>query len=445
MQKRDAAAFLAGVSRTEGSQASAPTNLHVISGEVGTRSEDGKTTVAIDGLVFSEADDQYVEMDTLGGLEEGDVATIILTGEDGHAMTPLAIGAPGSVDIIRDTAEAADSKSDAAQELAQAAKDVADAVGQHFWTDENGIHVTEVTQDEWNDVDGTDYHSKANTLINSIGQLFRDGLNNLLAILPSGIAIYDGNGNAASNIIARILGSGVQIGRDSEMHVSIDSDSVDVLKGTNNRQLITMRDSGDAGYVGATYFDEDGYEHHGAGTIVEADTDGSRMIVEINAEYNLSDIDINNFNGRTDMNINRMDSIRFSDPYDSSLTTYLQLGNPTRYQNYGEYAITTAGIDTLHNGPRVTIPAGYYMFVGQWTFNSASASGDRNMQVGFRSGASGSLWGERVRIRQSSGNFNALNVSALREFTSETTVYLAGSASITSGKAGCYITAVRLN
>ena len=153
MQKRDAAAFLAGVSQTEGSQASAPTNLHVISGEVGTRSEDGKTTVAIDGLVFSEADDQYVEMDTLGGLEEGDVATIILTGEDGHAMTPLAIGAPGSVDIIRDTAEAADSKSDAAQELAQAAKDVADAVGQHFWTDENGIHVTEVTQDEWNDVE----------------------------------------------------------------------------------------------------------------------------------------------------------------------------------------------------------------------------------------------------------------------------------------------------
>ena len=324
--------------------------------------------------------------------------------------------------------------------VAEAAQAVASAVNQHFWADTSGIHVTEATQEAWQAA-----QTGANVLINSVGQLFRDGLNNLLAILPSGIAIYDGEGNESSNIIARLLGTGAQIGRDADIHVSIDGNSVDVLKGTNNRQLITMRDSADAGYVGATYLDSGGYERHGAGMIVEADPEGSRMIVEIGGEYNYSDIDINNFNGRTDMNINGMKTIRFSDPYDSSLSTYLQLGDPTRYQNSGSYAITTAGIDTYTNGPRITIPAGSYMFVGAWTFNSASASGDRNMQVGFRSGASGTLWGERVRIRQSSGNFAVLNVSALRTFSSQTTVYLAGSASITSGAGDAWITAVRLN
>jgi len=101
MLKSDAAAFLAGVKQVEGAAASAPTNLHVITGEVGTTSEDGKTTVSIDGLVFSEEDSQEIQIDTLGGLEEGDIATIILTGESGHGMTPLAIGGVGSVDRLK--------------------------------------------------------------------------------------------------------------------------------------------------------------------------------------------------------------------------------------------------------------------------------------------------------------------------------------------------------
>lgn len=100
MLKSEAAAYLAGVSQTEGAQASAPTNLHVISGEVGEKSEDGSVRIYIDGTMFSEADEQYIEVDTLGGLEEGDVATILLSGESGHAMTPLAIGSVGSIDRI---------------------------------------------------------------------------------------------------------------------------------------------------------------------------------------------------------------------------------------------------------------------------------------------------------------------------------------------------------
>lgn len=324
--------------------------------------------------------------------------------------------------------------------IAEAAQAVASAVNQHFWADTSGIHVTEATQEAWQAA-----QTGANVLINSIGQLFRDGTNNLLAIVAGsdpGVAIYDGGGNAASNVIARILGSGAQIGRDSEMHVSVDSGSVDVVDGST--LLITMKESSNAGFVGQLLDISETTEPYCSGMTVSGDPYSSRLLLSADTTDNYSDIQIDNNNSRTEMVINGMDSIEFSDPYDVD-GNYLRLGMPARYQNSGSYAITTAGIDTYTNGPRITIPAGSYMFVGAWTFNSASASGDRNMQVGFRSGASGTLWGERVRIRQSSGNFAVLNVSALRVFTSETTVYLAGSASMTSGAGDTWITAVRLN
>lgn len=100
MQKTEAAMILAGVKPEEQRQASAPTNLHVITGTVSGKSTSGKTQVLIDGLVFTSDNSQYIEIDTLGGLEEGDTATILLTGENGRGMTPLAVGAPGSIDRI---------------------------------------------------------------------------------------------------------------------------------------------------------------------------------------------------------------------------------------------------------------------------------------------------------------------------------------------------------
>lgn len=99
--------------------------------------------------------------------------------------------------------------------IAQEALDVAEATGQHFWSDSDGIHVTEVTEEEWSDSTGSGYHSGANVLLNALGQLFRDGLNNLLAILPTGIAIYDGNGNAQSNIVASFTQSLIELGRNA--------------------------------------------------------------------------------------------------------------------------------------------------------------------------------------------------------------------------------------
>ena len=235
MLKSDAAAFLAGVKQVEGAAASAPTNLHVITGEVGTTSEDGKTTISLDGLVFSEEDSQEIEMDTLGGLEEGDVATVLLTGENGRGMTPLAIGAPGSIDRIKTIASNA-------AEIANAAQGVAEATNQHFFADTSGIHVTEATQEEW-DASNTG----ANVLINSIGQLFRDGLNNLLTLTTRNgaraLAIWDGLGNNAGNVLAQFSADGTRIGAESSAHSVWESGEFIFNDGTNDTMKLSAPES----------------------------------------------------------------------------------------------------------------------------------------------------------------------------------------------------------
>lgn len=136
MLKSEAAAYLAGVTQTEGAEASAPTNLHVITGEVGEASADGKTLVKIDGLMFSESDDQFIEVDALGGLEEGDIATIVLTGEQGHAMTPLALGSIGSVDRITVRIAAIEADYIKVDQLEAAEARIGDLEADHVSTDD---------------------------------------------------------------------------------------------------------------------------------------------------------------------------------------------------------------------------------------------------------------------------------------------------------------------
>lgn len=115
-----------------------------------------------------------------------------------------------------------------AYQLAQEAEAVAQATGQHFWDDGSGAHVTEATQEEWNTS-----HSGANSLWNSLGMLFRNGLTNLLAIITSntggsatGISIYDGQGNEAENIVASFTNDGVTVGASSKNSMSLGATSM---------------------------------------------------------------------------------------------------------------------------------------------------------------------------------------------------------------------------
>ena len=160
-----------------------------------------------------------VDVPTTTAVRAGDNVLVQTFG--GHVMTsPVVTGVVGRGDEL--------------QELAEDAEAVANAVSQHFWSDTDGAHVTEVTQEEWNDSGGSSYHSGANSLWNSLGMLFRDGVTNLMAVLTSGVAIYDGLGIAASNIVASFTAAGVTFGKESLGHVLLDSLGMHIRDGAGD-------------------------------------------------------------------------------------------------------------------------------------------------------------------------------------------------------------------
>lgn len=138
-----------------------------------------------------------------------------------------------------DAARAADAAK-AARAIADEAQAVADATAQHFFSDDNGAHITDVTQDEWTaavndnfsdyDPDTKPYH---NQLLNSLGILLRTALNNLVSITRSAIAFYDGEGNDPENITARFGSDGMQIGKSDGLHQVGDSASVTFYDGND--------------------------------------------------------------------------------------------------------------------------------------------------------------------------------------------------------------------
>lgn len=110
--------------------------------------------------------------------------------------------------------------------VADAAQQVADAVNQHFFSDTNGVHVTEATQENWNES-----HEGANVLLNAAGQLFRDGLLNLLTLTTQGgaraLTVWDGLGNTASNIRA-IIGEVITLGPVGSVRMILSSAGLEI-------------------------------------------------------------------------------------------------------------------------------------------------------------------------------------------------------------------------
>jgi len=210
MDAFDLASKLFGNSRAE-SRGDVSNSLDILTATGAGDSSDGAATVYLDADVTPaddyDGDDYAIGIPTSPNVIEGDGVLVGLTGS-GPLKTPVVISNPGSGDRMQ-------VQVDNAETLAQQAEAVATATGQHFWPDTDGVHVTEVTQGEWNDSAGTSYHSGANVLLNALGQLFRDGLNNILAIVSGtdpGVAIYDGEGNAADNIMALFSKALIRIG-----------------------------------------------------------------------------------------------------------------------------------------------------------------------------------------------------------------------------------------
>lgn len=94
---------------------------------------------------------------------------------------------------------------DAAKTAATGAEAIASAINQHFWTDKQGVHVTQVTKDEF-----VQTPSGPNQLSNSEGLLLRDGSTYLSAFTTDGQYIYDGHGNGEENIIGEFTRDGIK-------------------------------------------------------------------------------------------------------------------------------------------------------------------------------------------------------------------------------------------
>lgn len=220
----DLAGLLYSDRRAEVSE-TAPSKTATIFGTAAGNSADGTVPVVISDNVTQpdESDSTVVEIPTVPNVVEGDEVIVSLVG--GELKTPYVSGVVGEGDRLNSAIETAGT-------IADEALSIAEATNQHFWSDSNGAHVTEVTQEEWSDSSGSKYQTGANSLWNSLGMLFRKGLTNLMALVvddpddevlgTTGVAIYDGQANAAENIVASFTNSGVTLGKGDESHAELD-------------------------------------------------------------------------------------------------------------------------------------------------------------------------------------------------------------------------------
>jgi microcystin-dependent protein len=169
-----------------------------ISGTATADSSDGTVTVELE-------DGDVIEVGTIGSVSQGQTVTI-------HVQR-------GEAQVI-----AAEGWGDAMQTAVDEAQAIAEATNQHFWSDTNGAHVTQVTQEEWETTP-----TGPNALWNSLGMLLRNALTNLAAFTTGNVSFYDGNGNAAANVTANFGNSGAQIGKAGESHLEMDYHSLRMI------------------------------------------------------------------------------------------------------------------------------------------------------------------------------------------------------------------------
>lgn len=156
--------------------------------------------------------DGLVPASTTADVGADDAVTVEWWGNAYHVTgnrTSPSVGTRAAAALRRATAAAA--------KVAGEAKGIADAVGQHFWADDNGVHVSN------EDGNAT---GERNILMNSLGILLRQGSAWLASFSDSAVAFYDGLGNEAANIVAQFGADGAQIGYVDTAHTEIDSRSM---------------------------------------------------------------------------------------------------------------------------------------------------------------------------------------------------------------------------
>ena len=129
--------------------------------------------------------------------------------DDAEALIAKAVAkvADKTANKAKTTAEQAETTANAVSGIAnnaltqaQEAKQIADDTEQHFWFTETGTdtgaHITEVTQEEWNDPSDPNYQSGGNLLARSNGIAVREGMKELATMSKDGFEAisYDSGG-----------------------------------------------------------------------------------------------------------------------------------------------------------------------------------------------------------------------------------------------------------
>ena len=396
-----------------------------------------------------------VEIPTSESVRAGDEVLVSTYGA-GTMRSPVVTAAVGSGDRMA----AAISN---AETLAQQAEAVATATGQYFWHDENGAHVTEAAREDWETS-----QTGPNSLWNSLGMLFRDGLNNLMAVLTSGIAIYDGNGNTADHILAEFASDEVRIGgaipEDGSAEAAVrffdsNADKGAMLTGyvdqsgdatqqtqDTRTQLRTRTHDADMpttyGAAGESGLEVGQWLHAETGSYstvestatltatADSGTDPTQT-AHASASLGVKAVTVNDSAEEAYLTVNGNDV-----PMEQALAA---LTTPV-YSNSSSVSITRSNTDT--SGASVTVPAGTYILVVAYTFPTASGSGTRTTTVGAKTSGGSTLYNSHVQGSRASVRMSMFDVV---HPTSTTTYTAYVAASATSSSSSLYIGLIRLS
>ena len=317
---------------------------------LGSEASDGTeqalvTRVERDGTVYVRllgADSETpVNGERLSDVEAGDVVTVSvangLLSIIGNSTRP-STNAEHVSQVVEPVAQRADNAANRASEANDRAIDagkVANATAQHVWADDIGLHVTEVEQTEWNDPTSERYRSGMNVLLNVLGQLFRNGLNNMLALISGtdpAIEIYDGEGNEEENVVA-----------------GFRKDEITLCGGAGR---ISVGPSGGIDFIGA---DSDGTTSAGVGTAIINNTLGAQMFAQSGDFDSFAEIQIW---PAIDMlyDVPTMHVAVNSDDYDFALSDFVNAIPVTLFNNDSASASATTTLsETSANFRRLTI------------------------------------------------------------------------------------------
>ena len=352
------------------------------SGTVWVRPTGSSTDVPVNGASVADAKvgDTVTYETGDGRLKLTGNSTDPAVGAEGAKAVASAVVDTATKPIMRKATEASDASA-AAQRAAAAAKAITDAIGQFFWHDTNGAHVS---TEEGNP------DAAQNTIWNSLGMLFRKGTYNVLAVVTGqdpGIDVYDGTGNAGSNILAALHGSGLRIGRSNQSHMEIDFHSMRMVD-----------------KEGFEYFEvEDLRDENGELELVDTfHGDGTRVMFYLTLQAADTDYTVTVSDSSGGTVTKRMTDVLFSSaPTDGATitVTYVTMSNEAKAYTLGVRYAGRVGVMSLAEGSlnrasgKYTHAEGAGMVASGESAHSegyyTTASGQRSHAEGEHSSASG--------------------------------------------------------